>query len=361
MSFRPVSTHLLAGLVPQTRDLCQVPHMRSASIPASASQANTRRVARNYVAGSAGVMALTAIVSSVWFSPVQTTRVDAALASMHPSPPDEILLAHSEAARELPLQMLHVPAGSFRMGSFGDEAQVRPFELPLHEVRVPAFEICAFEVTRGQWRELMDQAPTEWSSTGDDDALPATHVRWEDARAFCERLSDQAALVGTARYRLPSEAEWEYACRAGSTLLYSFGNDTRRLREHGWFFANSGDVQLDANASWVSRKVFGEWGCRLHAVGGKLPNAWGIYDMHGNVWEWCEDTGHPSYDGAPTDGSAWVDPNAITRVARGGCFSETAAGVRSAYRFSNLPAQAAGEFLGFRPVRTPSADHASRD
>jgi len=154
----------------------------------------------------------------------------------------------------------------------------------------------------------MGDNPSKFRDCGDD--CPVEQVSWEDGKRFIEKLNE---IEKTRVYRLPSEAEWEYACRAGSETEFSFGNEAKRLGEFAWFRNNSGD--------------------KTHPVGQKKPNAWGLYDMHGKVWEWVEDDWHGSYEDAPNDGSAWTDePRGSDRVVRGGGLSSGARLCRSAVR-----------------------------
>ncbi|MBI4568981.1 MAG: formylglycine-generating enzyme family protein, partial [Planctomycetes bacterium] len=147
---------------------------------------------------------------------------------------------------------------------------------------------------------------------------PVEEVSWNDCRQFCEK----------AGLRLPSEAEWEYACRAGTTTRWSFSDDESTLGEHAWYDANSGNT--------------------AYLVGQKKPNAWGLYDMHGNVWEWCEDEWHDSYDGAPTDGAPWVSNKGVYRVLRGVSWFHFASVVHAAYRHRETPGFRYIFSLGFR-------------
>lgn len=134
-------------------------------------------------------------------------------------------------------------------------------------------------------------------------------VLWKDAVEFCERLSRQTGKA----YRLPSEAEWEYACRAGSTSKYHFGDDVLLLGQYAWSHSNSG---------------FG-----TGPVGQKMPNAWGLYDMHGNVWQWCQDVWHDNYEGAPSDGHAWLENgHSEERMLRGGAWWDVGSACRVAFR-----------------------------
>ena len=171
-------------------------------------------------------------------------------------------------------EMVVIPAGSFEMGS-----NEYAHELPMHRVNVPSFLIGKTEVTQGQWKAVMGSNPSYFGSCGDD--CPVEQVSWNDAQAFVRRLSQKTGK----QYRLPSEAEWEYAARAGSTK-WSFGDNKSQLGDYAWIMANSQG--------------------KTQRVAQKRPNAFGLFDMHGNVWEWVQDCWHGDYSGAPTDGSAWT-------------------------------------------------------
>lgn len=146
---------------------------------------------------------------------------------------------------------------------------------------------------------------------------------------FCERLTQMTAKKGH-RFTLPSEAQWEYACRAGSTTRYCFGDDEKELGQYAWYRENSGPEP--------------------YPVGQKKANKWGLHDMHGNVWEWCLDTWHDNYEGAPTDSSAWTDGGSY-RVIRGGCWNHSAGNCRSAVRGRNAQSDRF-IYLGFRVARS---------
>ena len=205
------------------------------------------------------------------------------------------------------LDLVAIPGGEFLMG--GDA--FRDYSKPVHRVRIEPFNIGMTEVTQAQWRAVMGDLP----DTGfKGDTLPVESISWNDAVAFCRRLTK---LTGF-QFRLPTEAEWEYAARAGTTSFYSFGDDDKMLDQYGWHIGNSGNS--------------------THPVGKKLPNPWGLYDMHGNVWEWCQDQWHENYDGAPTDGSAWLSGgDSNYRVVRGGSWYFNSHSCRSADRFRNRP------------------------
>jgi formylglycine-generating enzyme required for sulfatase activity len=209
-------------------------------------------------------------------------------------------------------------------------------ETPQHLVEISKpFFIGSFEVTQQQFAEVMDSQPWQGQplvEIGPDYA--ATYITWDHAVEFCRRLSDQER----AEYRLPTEAEWEYACRAGTTTQYSFGDERHKLANYAWH---------DENAYKAGEQY-------PHRVGQKLPNAWVLYDVHGNVWEWCADWYGP-YSGKLDE--AIVDPtgpeNGRHRVWRGGSFSESAENTRSASRLSFGRVGYRPEFAaGFRVVRT---------
>jgi formylglycine-generating enzyme required for sulfatase activity len=203
------------------------------------------------------------------------------------------------------LEMAPVPSGSFLMGSPESEKGRYGDEGPQHRVTVSGFYIGRYEVTQAQWQAVMGANPANFK--GDDD-LPVERVSWSGAKEFCVKLS---RITGKT-YRLPSEAEWEYACRAGTTDPYAGDLDAL-----AWYSNNSGN--------------------KTHPVGQKQANAFGLFDMHGNVWEWCEDISHGGYGrqhgNPPMDGSAWLsDGNPSARVLRGGSFNYNDKSCRSASR-----------------------------
>ena len=212
----------------------------------------------------------------------------------------------------VPLEMILVPAGKFRMGSdrYDDEK-------PLHEVTMPSFYIGKFQITQKQWQSVMGNNPSRFKG----DYLPVEAISWDNAQSFCEKLG---AMTRKA-FRLPSEAEWEYACRAGTTGDYA-GN-------------------LDAMA-WYKDNSDG----KTHPVGLKRPNAFGLYDLHGNVLEWCEDVWHENYEGAPKDSSAWTyGSNQKRRVLRGGSCTSKAEECRATSRY-NYASDYRINRIGFRCV-----------
>ncbi|MGK7898977.1 MAG: SUMF1/EgtB/PvdO family nonheme iron enzyme [Xenococcus sp. (in: cyanobacteria)] len=217
------------------------------------------------------------------------------------------------------LDMVSIPGGSFMMGS--PEGEGDDSEKPQHKVTVQPFFMGKFQVTQAQWKAIASLPKVERDLETDPsyfkgDDLPVEQVSWYDAVEFCARLSKQ---TGT-EYRLPSEAEWEYACRAGTTTSFHFGE------------AITGEL-ANYNASYTyANELEGEYRQRTTSVGSFLPNAFGLYDMHGNVWEWCSDDWHDNYVGAPTDGSAWLNgDNDLSRL-RGGSWLDRPDICRSAFR-----------------------------
>ncbi|MDP8229250.1 MAG: formylglycine-generating enzyme family protein, partial [Candidatus Electryoneaceae bacterium] len=187
----------------------------------------------------------------------------------------------------------YIPEGSFMMGSNDGDSE----EKPVRRVTVPSFYMMTTTVTQKMWVEVMGGNPSNFQGNN----LPVEKVSWNDVQEFIRKLNRRDPGND---YRLPSESEWEYACRAGTTTKYHSGNSESDLARVGWYNGNSDD--------------------RTHSVGQKSPNAWGLYDMHGNVWEWCEDWYHGNYNKAPTDGSVWISPSGSRRVLRGGCWNGSA-------------------------------------
>jgi formylglycine-generating enzyme required for sulfatase activity len=220
-------------------------------------------------------------------------------------------------------EMAVVPAGSFTMGSNEFDS-----EKPPHKVTIKApFAVGRFAITFAEW----DAAglPHEPGDQGwRRGRRPVINVSWEDAKAYASWLCQKTGK----QYRLLSEAEWEYCCRAGTTTNYAFGDSITRQQAH---FSE------------------GEWGSAKQTVEvGKFPpNDWGLYDMHGNVWEWCEDNWHADYQGAPQDGSVWPGGDVSLRVLRGGSWYDDPYNLRSAYR-DRVLSDGRGSIIGFRLSRT---------
>jgi formylglycine-generating enzyme required for sulfatase activity len=225
------------------------------------------------------------------------------------------------------MKFVLIPAGDFVMGSPASEPGHTMMEGPQHRVKISRpFYLQTTEVTQAQWRAIMGKNPSHHQGC---DQCPVEQVSGEDVKKFIRRLN---AREKKNKYRLPTEAEWEYACRATTTTVYHFGNAPGRLGDHAWYADNSGN--------------------RTHPVAQKRPNPWGLFDMYGNVWEWCRD----GYDGGYYAESPALDPpgpgEGTWQVVRGGsCFnnprllrSALRGGTSSRHSFSNL---------GFRMVRMP--------
>ena len=196
-------------------------------------------------------------------------------------------------------EMVVIPAGSFRMGCLVDDGDCAPIEFPVHEVDVPQFAVSKYEVTFAEWDACVDAGACDGYRPSDigwgRDDRPVMNVSWVDAETYARWLSEQSG----AEYRLPSEAEWEYAARAGTRTKYHWGNELGVNR------ANCGDC----GSQWSDRQTA--------PVGSFEPNAWALHDMHGNVWEWTRDCGNSSYAGAPADGTAWTSGDCSARMGRG--------------------------------------------
>ncbi len=265
------------------------------------------------------------------------------------------------------MEFIPISPGKFMMGS--EFKTKRPgVTMPVHEVTLTEpFHLGVYEVTQQQFERVMGMNPTRVKGQAD----PASAVSWSDAVTFCEKLSAMPAERSAGRvYRLPTEAEWEYACRAGTTTEYCFGDDASKLGEYGWFVGNSGNSVIDFQALGPTEKVQAVQNNnnRLRPVGTKKPNAWGLYDMHGNMWEWCQDHYAQYTAKAVTDP---INPAPGTtsessgnpvdqilnagRVVRGGGWRVYAAGCRSAYRNSNDPSLR-GPVNGFRVALSTSGE-----
>jgi formylglycine-generating enzyme required for sulfatase activity len=237
--------------------------------------------------------------------------------SGRPEPASMQVMRITVMTNSLGMTLARIPAGEFLMGSSSYSR-----ETTVHQVRLGAdFWIGRNEVTQDEYRQVMGISPTGFQG----DARPVEQVSWEDAAEFCRRLGAREQKT----YRLPTEAEWEYTCRAGSRAAFCYGDDDTRLGEFAWY---------DASA-----------GAKTHPVGSRKPNAWGIYDMHGNVWEWCQDwDGDDFYSTGPG-----TDPKGPStgeyRVLRGGCWYNRPVFCRSARRDSNRP-DYRDDGIGFRVV-----------
>ncbi len=242
------------------------------------------------------------------------------------------------------LEMVAIPGGKFLMGSPENEPQRRDSESPQHSVTIQPFFMGKFPVTQSQWTAVaalgkvnIDLNPDPSNFKGAN--RPVEQVSWDDAIEFCARLSKMTEKT----YRLPSEAEWEYACRAGTTTPFYFGETitTDLANYDGNYIYNSGSK--------------GEYRQQTTDVGKFPANPFGLFDMHGNIWEWCQDEWHENYNGAPKDGSAWLVNNNIYQehlypVLRGGSWFNDPEDCRSAFRFDSDSRYNHDDFFGFRVV-----------
>lgn len=270
-----------------------------------------------------------------------------------------VQLTHAgETTNKIGITMVDIPAGTFQMGSckltsdMKEENKKRAFlgqspltancmnadpdaddrETPLHRVSIRAVQMGKTEVTLGQFKKFITAAGRSdlvndefMKNNAYGDAAPVVQVSWNDAQAFIDWLNK----TDGGGYRLPSEAEWEYACRAGGNHIYCGSNNPDAV---GWYDKNSGG--------------------RPHPVGQKQANDFGLHDMSGNVLEWVQDCGHDNYNGAPTDGSAWTSGGCKYRVLRGGSWDDYAKHTRAAKRDSSGSPDTRWKLLGFRLART---------
>jgi sulfatase modifying factor 1 len=236
------------------------------------------------------------------------------------------------------IEMILVPGGSFVMGDKKGDVDEEP-----HEVYVDSFYIDKYLVTQEEYEKVMRENPSRWKGRKN----PVEQVRWSDAVKYCNARSRVEGLQPCCNletwecnfnadgYRLPTEAEWEYACRAGTKSSYSFGDDHRELRNYAWSKENSGG--------------------RPRPVGQKLPNPWGLYDMYGNVWEWCNDFYKVDYYQESPEKNPRGPKTGDTKVLRGGCWDATADKSRSSYRYNENPGYTdvcfGYDIYGFRCVR----------
>ena len=243
----------------------------------------------------------------------------------------------TEITNSIGMKLVLIPAGSFTMGSPVGEYKKGRDETPHKVTLTKSYYLGAYEATQDQYEKVMGDNPSEFKGAEN----PVDSVNWDDAVSFCKKLSEMPEEKAAGRsYRLPTEEEWEYACRAGSTTSYSFGDTAELLGEHAWFGEKDGD--------------------KTHPVGEKKPNRWGLYDMHGNVLEWCQDW----YADYPPDAS--TDPQGPNggsfRVARGGSWGGNRGGswrfddvgfCRSAHRGGSIPSSRYST-CGFRLALSPS-------
>ncbi len=236
------------------------------------------------------------------------------------------------------IKLITIPAGTFLMGTKDTDHDWFSHSRPVHEVRLDSFQLSVCEITQAQFEKVLGYNPSLMKG---DDSRPVDQVSWFDAAAFCNKLSELAGLMpcydirnrtcifSRNGFRLPTEAEWEYACRAGTNTKYYTGNDEGSLDRAGWYRTNSEGT--------------------THSVGQKDPNTWGLFDMHGNIWEWCNDWqgNYKNYAKENPRGPNW----GYSRVLRGGGWHYPAVGCRSTYRHRAKPEYRLST-VGFRIARS---------
>lgn len=257
------------------------------------------------------------------------------------------------------------PAGTFTMGEKPDpHGNARQVDVKISR----GFWMGKYEISQAQYQFVMGKAPSHFVGV----FTPVESLSWTEASAFCRKLTTLTRKAGLLpkgwEYRLPTEAQWEYACRAGTTTRYSFGNDVSKLGEYAWYFNNSGTVEKFKQLKNLPPAMWAELGklsfddlkelrgMQPHPVGQKKPNAWGLCDMHGNVSEWCRDWYQHKLPGG-------TDPEVVNKTAartyRGGGWGTAALTARTAYRrFNGLRPDAKSSSLGFRMVLVPTKQHA---
>jgi formylglycine-generating enzyme required for sulfatase activity len=273
-----------------------------------------------------------------WFDADEARSRQAAAAARLSLPVHEVV----DLGDDVNLELILIPAGQFLMGSPAKEKD-REGNVAQHRVMITRpFYIGKYEVTQEQWEKVMGMNPSYFKGGKN----PVECVNWDDCQRFLKRLNDLGKEKG--RFRLPTEAEWEWACRAGTRTRFCFGDEEGPLGDYAWYDANSGEPTPPGDYPWYSAHP----GCITHPVGSKEPNAWGLYDCLGNVQEWCEDwyaedyyAKSPRYDPAGPESGRF-------RVLRGGSWRYGAECCRSEYRSYSGPDHD-GAFIGFRVVYRP--------
>jgi len=264
--------------------------------------------------------------------------------ALHVTPPQT---QHIQSARKTPgqnftvdlgkgvtLEMIAIPGGMFLMGASKREEGSRDTERPQHSVTIQSFYMGKYPVTQAQWQAIMGNNPSHFKGAN----RPVESVSWDDAQEFLKTLNTKCRQPLPGRenqdnsqsnrciFRLPSEAEWEYACRAGTTTPFYFGE-----------IINTDQTNYNGNYVY-GNDTKGVYRQQTTDVGIFPPNAWGLYDMHGNVWEWCADTWHKNYAYAPSDGSIWgILDDKNEKVLRGGAWNYYPGNLRSAHRIKGYP------------------------
>jgi len=234
---------------------------------------------------------------------------------------EEEIKEAKEFTNSLGMKFVLIPASTFMMGSPPQRSIALMTRISIKITISKPFSLQTTQVTQGQWEKVMGNNPSSFKIWGDN--CPVESVSWDDAQEFIRKLNQ---VEGTEKYRLPTEAEWEYACKAGSTTRYYFGDDEAKLGEYAWYDKNSDN--------------------KTHPVGQKKPNGWRLHDMHGNVWEWCQDW-YGEYPGSVTDPKGPYSGDG--RVLRGGSWINLEWTIRSAYRYRIRLVRRG--YIGFRLVR----------
>ena len=237
-----------------------------------------------------------------------------------------------DLGKGISMDLIGIPGGEFGMGSLEEELERGSEESPQHLVKIRPFLFGKYPVTQSQWRAIMGSNPSRFTDNDDSDHKPVEKVSWLDCVKFCQQLSE---IVGR-ELRLPTEAEWEYACRGKTKTPFYFGEtiNTELANYNGEYIYGKGKI--------------GEYRHQTTKVGSFPANIFGLYDMHGNVAEWCADTWHDKYQGAPTDGSAWSsNRRRDVRILRGGSWLHLPGSCRSAHRLRSSP-ESKSDAFGFR-------------
>ena len=288
-----------------------------------------------------GTAVLAVAVISLWrpieaWPPIEAFRVPQGWKALDPTPGAD---GWAKRARDpsTGIVFILVKPGRFMMGS--PDGEGLPHEHPQHKVQITRpFYLAETETTVAQWRRFSTEGAYAYHESENH---PVGGVNWDDAKAFCKHYG----------YRLPTEAEWEYACRAGSQTAFSFGNEEAKLLDYGWFFRNSGKTLLPEDTLWNMDRLC-EWGCQVQPVKGKKPNAFGLYDMHGNISEWCEYGERDYTEDAQVDPVGPADTTSLgLRGVRGGSFFYLAYYSRSASRHFGTPSLRFA-LHGFRPAKS---------
>ena len=306
--YKPDSGHVDAGK-----------HSRS-SLGNKAPRVNSRLLTIMGIGGAA-VVAIVVLLAGI---AVRRAMQGSEIAKTISEPPS-VISQLSPIRTSVGIELKLLPAGQFTMGSESGGRGETPHQVTLTQ----PFYLGVHEVTQEQYERVMGENPSVYKGAKN----PVEGVSWEDAVEFCRKLSELPKEKAAGHvYRLPTEAEWEYACRAGTTTKYSFGDEESQLGAYAWYDVNSDD--------------------RAHPVGQKRPNPWGLYDMHGNVWEWCQDSYGAFPQGLATDPKG--PSSGSSRVNRGGCWLSYAGFCRSALRDGDSPTDRFF-YLGFRVACVPSS------